>query len=121
MPILFLREGQKEFYMAKYFKCRVCGDKVNYCSKCVVVKNPIYEAGYCSENCQNIWNILVKNGTYQASAEETLEALENVIMPAQFVDDIQRHIDMLFNEVAESQPDIEVEIFEEKEEAQEIE
>lgn len=107
--------------MSKYFKCRVCGDKVNYCSKCVVVKNPIYEAGYCSDNCQNIWNILVKNGTYQASAEETLKALEDVTMPANFVEDIQRHIDILVNEVEKSQPEIEVEIFEEIEEAQEVE
>lgn len=107
--------------MNNNFQCCVCGKRVKYCNSCVVVKNPIYEAGYCSENCKSIWDILSKHGTAQASDKATIKALKKVEFPESFTDGVQEHIDMLFGAVEESQPDIEVEIFEEKEETQEVE
>ena len=59
------------------YTCVVCGQKHEFCPKCVVVKPSYDYERYCSQAHADIFAILSKHGCGLATAEETLEALES--------------------------------------------
>lgn len=85
--------------MAKVNKsCRVCSTEYAYCPSCDY-KEPSYKQFVCSENCYNIWSTLSRNGVGLATAQETLDALENIPMPSTLQPGISAHIDRLWLEI----------------------
>ena len=85
--------------MAKSNKiCRVCGKDYQYCSNCNY-KEPAYKQLVCSDVCNEIWKALSKNGVGLATAQETLDVLSEVKMPAVLQPSIKAHVDRLKAEV----------------------
>ena len=85
--------------MAKSIKqCHVCGKEYQYCPTCQY-KEPSYKELVCSEDCNDVWQILTKNGVGLIGAKEALEALSKIKMPANLNQGIQEHIKQLKAEV----------------------
>ena len=57
-------------------ECRICKNKFDYCSPCMLIKDPFKESGYCGEDCYHISMILQRYGSKVATATETIKALK---------------------------------------------
>lgn len=83
------------------YVCATCGKVYDYCPKCTITK-PSYDAErYCSQEHEDIFNILSKHGCNIATAEETLESLVDYDITG-LVEDIQEHIDSLMPKKAKA-------------------
>ena len=81
--------------MAKTQKiCKCCGKEFSYCPSCNYTE-PAYKQFVCSEDCNDIWQALSRNGVGLASAQETLDLLACVKMPSSLQPAVKAHIDSL--------------------------
>lgn len=81
--------------MAKVNKtCKCCGKEFSYCSSCNYTE-PAYKQFVCGEDCNAIWQALSRNGVGIASAQETVDALAGIKMPASLQPAVKAHIDRL--------------------------
>ena len=81
--------------MAKTQKtCKCCGKEFTYCPSCNYTE-PAYKQFVCSEDCNAIWQALSRNGVGVASAQETVDALAAIKMPASLQPAVRDHIDTL--------------------------
>ena len=80
------------------YTCVVCGKEHQFCPKCrIAPPNYDYER-YCSKTHANIFAILSKHGCGLATAEDTLNALDDYDL-INLSESIEKHIDQLFEEV----------------------
>ena len=81
--------------MAKFQKtCKCCGKEYTYCPSCNYTE-PAYKQFVCSEDCNAIWQALSRNGVGIASAQETVDAIAAIKMPASLQPAVKAHIDRL--------------------------
>jgi len=74
--------------------CYTCGSKYSYCPTCNP-HEPVFKTMFCSEVCEAIWKILVKNGTGEFSDAETLEKLFEYEVPAELSEGVSKHLEKL--------------------------
>lgn len=104
--------------MAKVQKtCKCCGKEFAYCPSCNYTE-PAYKQFVCSEDCNAIWQALSRNGVGIASAQETVEALAGIKMPASLQPAIKAHIDRLKASVKRASKKVEPVVVVEKEQQQ---
>ena len=88
------------------YTCVVCGKEHQFCPKCqIVLPNYDYER-YCSNEHANIFAILSKHGCGLATAEETLDALDNYDLTG-LAENIQEHINSLSPKKAKAKREVE--------------
>ena len=76
------------------YTCVVCGKEHTFCPKCQITQpNYDYER-YCSKEHDDIFHILSKHGCNLATAEETLDALDDYDITG-LTENIQAHINSL--------------------------
>ena len=81
--------------MAKVLKtCKCCGKEFAYCPSCNYTE-PAYKQFVCGEDCNTIWQALSRNGVGIASAQETVDVLATIKMPASLQPAVKAHIDRL--------------------------
>ena len=81
--------------MAKVLKtCKCCGKEFAYCPSCNYT-DPAYKQFVCGEDCNTIWQALSRNGVGIASAQETVDVLATIKMPASLQPAVKAHIDRL--------------------------
>lgn len=81
--------------MAKVQKtCKCCGKEFTYCPSCNYTE-PTYRQFVCGEDCNIIWQALSRNGVGLASAQETIDAIAAIKMPASLQPAVKAHIDRL--------------------------
>lgn len=93
-------------------KCKICTSKYDYCHSCALTKNPIKNAGYCSEDCYQISVVLQRYGSHQATAKQIIEALKQYnIKNKTLQPGIQAYYDKVFNaSIKEVVPEEDVEV-----------
>ena len=83
--------------MAK-LTCKVCGTKYDYCPNCDKYKDePRWKITFCSENCKDIFDTLVKHTVGKFSTKEAQKALSKLDLSGKggFDADIRDHIDSI--------------------------
>ena len=93
--------------MAKVQKtCKCCGKQFAYCPSCNYTE-PAYKQFVCGEDCNDIWQALSRNGVGLASAQETIDLLACIKMPASLQPAVKSHIDRLKATVRRSNKKVE--------------
>ena len=58
--------------------CHSCGKEYEYCPNCAAFDSqPKWKANWCSEECKDIWNILVRYNTEKLSAADVKSVLNS--------------------------------------------
>lgn len=99
--------------------CKVCGTEYSYCPSCGH-SDATWKQLVDTEECNQIWTILSRNGVGLTSAQETLDALAGIKMPVNLEPNIQAHIDRLKAEVKPVIKKIETPVVVSKSEEQEV-
>ena len=58
--------------------CHTCGKEYEYCPNCAAFESqPKWKSNWCSEECKDVWNILVRYNTEKISAAEVKSVLDS--------------------------------------------
>lgn len=76
------------------YECTTCGASYEFCPKCELAKPDFDKTMFCSQEHADIFAILSKHGCGLATAEETLDALDDYDITG-LAENIQAHINSL--------------------------